>query len=61
MNRDLLRSLEEQGFTVEHGKRSGHLKVRKDGRMVAVLSKTASDFRASKNALAQLRRAGYRG
>lgn len=62
MDKDLKKirkALEAQGFETELTKR-GHLMVFKDGRAVATFSGTAGDWRALKNALAKLKRAGFR-
>lgn len=56
----LIQDLLDQGFSVVKGKRSSHWKVRKDGRLVCTMSGTASDWRAFKNTLTQLRRAGFK-
>lgn len=57
--RRLLRQVADLGFEVEQGNRSPHWKVRdNDGKLLVVLSSTASDHRSIKNARAQLRRAG---
>jgi predicted RNA binding protein YcfA (HicA-like mRNA interferase family) len=58
--RDLIRELQRQGFSVEEAK-SGHYKVRKDGRLVTTLAKTPSDVRSIRNARAILRRHGFTG
>lgn len=57
--RRLMRELTRQGFTT-HRTRRGHLAVKRDGATVAVLAGTPSDWRSTRNALAQLRRAGFR-
>ena len=56
--RKLIKALTEQGFEVVQSKR-GHYLVLLEGRRVATLSGTASDFRSWRNGLAQLRRAGF--
>lgn len=61
MNKDtrkLLAAARDQGFTVETTSR-GHLRVFRDGQLVTTFSGTASDWRAAKNALAAMRRAGF--
>jgi hypothetical protein len=57
--RRLLKDLARQGFTTNRTSR-GHVAVRRDGMIVAVLAGTPSDWRSYRNALAQLRRAGFR-
>jgi hypothetical protein len=57
--RELLRSLERQGFTVEKTKKN-HYKVFKDNRLVATLPCTPSDWRSLRNCVSVLKRAGYR-
>jgi hypothetical protein len=62
MDKDLkkiAKALKAQGFETE-ATRKGHLMVYRDGRLVTTFSGTASDWRALKNALAALRRAGFR-
>jgi hypothetical protein len=56
--RRLLKALARQGFTT-HPTRRGHTAVKRNGITIAVLAGTPSDWRASRNALAQLRRAGF--
>lgn len=51
----VLKALEKAGFDIRATK-SGHPMVYKDGRMITTFSKTASDRRAFKNALAQIKR-----
>lgn len=55
----LLKALEDQGFEIRFTKK-GHVTVGLDGKLVATLAGTASDWRSAKNALARLRRAGFR-
>lgn len=57
--RKVVKALEEQGFEVVPTK-SGHYLVLKDGRRVTTMSGTPSDRRSFANALAPLRRAGFR-
>lgn len=62
MNKDLrkiVEALRSQGFEVEETAKQ-HLVVSKDGRRVATLSGTASDWRSIRNGLARLKRAGFR-
>ncbi|MHA6626929.1 hypothetical protein ACU61A_15950 [Pseudonocardia sichuanensis] len=55
----VLAEAERQGFTVRITSK-GHAQVRDaDGRVVAVLAGTGSDVRGLRNAIAQLRRAGF--
>lgn len=57
--RKVLAEAERQGFTVRIT-RKGHAQVRDaDGQVVAVFSGTASDVRAIRNGIADLRRAGF--
>lgn len=56
--RQLIKKLEDQGFEVTRSK-NGHYAVRKDGRRVGTLASTPSDPRGTKNAIAQLKRAGF--
>lgn len=58
---DVLAELERQGFHARRTRR-GHWLVRnKDGqRVITTLSGSASDPRALRNGLAQLKRAGFR-
>lgn len=61
MDKDLkkiAKALREQGFEVEVTRRQ-HLRVFRDGRLVATFSGTASDWRSMKNSLADARRAGF--
>lgn len=55
----LIRALKAQGFEVEISKR-GHPMVYREGRLVATFSGTSSDWRAMKNGIARVRRAGFR-
>ncbi len=57
--RKIVKALEDQGFEVATTRR-GHLVVTRDGRVVAVFSGTASDWRSLRNSLADARRAGFR-
>lgn len=56
--RAVVRKLVAQGFEVRTTKK-GHISVRKDGTVVAVLAGTPSDWRSHRNGLSQLRRAGF--
>lgn len=58
--RKIVESLEEQGFQVLK-RTSGHLMVRApDGESQTTLARTGSDHRGRKNALAHLKRMGFR-
>lgn len=57
--RKLLKALVEAGFEVRVTKK-GHHAVYLNGRWITTLSGTPSDHRSWKNALAALRRAGFR-
>jgi len=57
--RKLVKALEAQGFTTRTTTK-GHIAVTLDGKVIAVLSGTPSDWRATRNAVARLRRAGFR-
>lgn len=50
------RRLEELGCTVELGRRSGHYKVRRDGKYLYTLPGSSSDCRSLKQAKTDLRR-----
>jgi hypothetical protein len=55
----VLEEAERQGFTTRRTSR-GHIQVRdQNGQIVAVFSGTASDHRALRNGIAQLKRAGF--
>jgi hypothetical protein len=55
----VLAEAERQGFTVRTTSR-GHAQVHNaDGQVVAVFSGSASDVRALRNGIAELRRAGF--
>jgi hypothetical protein len=54
----LIKACEAQGFEVKRTTNQ-HLRVTKGGRPVVTFSGTPSDWRAIKNAMAQLRRAGF--
>lgn len=54
----IAKALREQGFEVTVTKKQ-HLAVSKDGRIVAVFSGTASDWRSMRNGIAAARRAGF--
>jgi hypothetical protein len=56
--RRLIRDLVAQGFTTRTTTK-GHVAVKRAGLTVAVLAGTPSDYRSTRNALAQLRRAGF--
>lgn len=56
--RGLVEQITAQGAVIE-GAGSGHLRVLKDGNLVATIASTPSDFRARLNDRAQLRRAGF--
>lgn len=56
--RKLVKALEAQGFEVVPTARQ-HLMVFADGKAVATISGTASDWRSIRNALARLKRAGF--
>ncbi|WP_143542732.1 hypothetical protein [Rhodococcus qingshengii] len=51
----ILKALEKAGFEIRKTT-AGHPMVYRDGQMITTFSKTASDRRAVKNALAQLKR-----
>ena len=53
--RKIVKALEAKGFTVTPTTK-GHLRVTRNGRKVAVLSGTSSDWRAIRNAVAAMRR-----
>lgn len=58
--RRLIKALETQGFTVR-ATRNNHYQVRNAaGELVATLAGTPSDGRSWKNALAALRRGGFK-
>jgi hypothetical protein len=62
MQKDLakiVKALEAQGFTTRVTTK-GHVTVYRDGVLVATFSGSPSDWRAMRNALAPLRRAGFR-
>lgn len=56
--RKILKALEAQGFTVRRTTQ-GHHQVSLDGRVVTVFAGTASDWRSTRNSLAQAKRAGF--
>ncbi len=56
--RQLINRLRAQNFTVEMG-RSGHWKVRYQGRLITTIPATPSDRRGLANVTADLARAGY--
>lgn len=57
--RKIVKALEAQGFEVQTTKK-GHIAVYRDGEFVAMFAGTTSDWRAIRNGLASLRRAGFR-
>jgi len=57
--RELAKALEAQGFDVKVTAKQ-HVMVSKNGRLIATFSGTASDWRSLRNALAPLKRAGFR-
>lgn len=57
--RQIVKELEKQGFSVEHTK-NGHLRVRdQEGRPIYTMPSTPSCWRATRNAIAELRRRGF--
>lgn len=56
--RKIVKALAEQGFDAQLSSK-GHVIVRKDGRIVATFSGTASDFRSMRNGLANVKKAGF--
>lgn len=56
--RKIVKALEAQGFEVRTTKRQ-MLAVYRDGEFVAMFAGNASDWRAIRNALAPLKRAGF--
>jgi hypothetical protein len=54
----IAKALRAQGFEVTVTKKQ-HLAVSKDGRIVAVFSGTASDWRSMRNSISDARRAGF--
>jgi hypothetical protein len=57
--RKIVNALENQDFDVQTTKR-GNLAVFRDGALIATFSGTSSDWRAIRNGLAPLKRAGFR-
>lgn len=57
--REVLEAAKAQGFTVRRTK-NGHYFVSRDGQPVTTFSGTPSDRRSFLNALAALRRAGFK-
>jgi len=57
--RKIVKGLRKQGFEVTETTK-GHLMVTRDGVLIATFSGTPSDYRAMRNALAPLKRAGFR-
>jgi hypothetical protein len=56
--REIVKALVEQGFDAQLSSK-GHVIVRRDGRIVATFSGTASDWRSMRNGLAAAKRAGF--
>ena len=56
--RRLIRDLQAQGFTVKRTRR-GHFRVLREDMTVGCLPGTPGDWRSVRNAVAQLRRAGF--
>lgn len=56
--RDMIHRIEEAGGEVRPGRRGGHWKVYYEGRLIASLPATPSDWRSELNDIAQMRRAG---
>ena len=56
--RQLIRQLNQQGFDVRTTRR-GHYLVSRNGRVVAGIPGTPSDWRSMKNTRSELRRAGF--
>ena len=62
MNKDmkaLVSALEDQGFVLKSTKK-GHLMVYLDGRLVTTMAGNPGDSRSGLNALAYLKKAGFR-
>jgi predicted RNA binding protein YcfA (HicA-like mRNA interferase family) len=57
-HKQLIKSLEAQGFEVVKSKRRGHFKVYQDGKMVTVFPATTRNRRGMENLRATLRRLG---
>lgn len=57
--RKILRALDAQGFEVTRTSR-GRYAVKHDGQVVTVFPGNSGDWRARRNALAALKRAGFR-
>ena len=55
--REMQRRIEEAGGEVRRSK-SGHYKIYFEGRLIASLPATPSDWRSERNDIAQMRRAG---
>lgn len=55
--RRFIKAIEKAGAHVEIGG-TGHWKISVDGHLVTTIAASSSDWRARKNAIAQLRRAG---
>lgn len=61
MDKDLkkiVKALESQGFEVAVTKKQ-HIAVSREGRIVAIFSGTASDWRSMRNGIAAAKRAGF--
>ena len=56
--REMRRRIEEAGGEVRPSRRGGHWKIYFEGRLIASLPATPSDWRTELNDIAQMRRAG---
>lgn len=56
--REMQRRIEEAGGEVRPSRRGGHYKIYFEGRLIASLPSTPSDWRSERNDIAQMRRAG---
>ena len=56
--REMTRRIEEAGGEVRPSRRGGHYKVFFEGRLIASLPATPSDWRSERNDITQMRRAG---
>jgi hypothetical protein len=56
----LLRELKRQGFSYSKTRKQHYAVYSPEGELVATLSGTPSDWRSSKNSMAQLRAAGFK-
>lgn len=54
----VVKALEAQGFDVTVTRKQ-HIAVSRDGRIVAIFSGTASDWRSMRNSIAAAKRAGF--